>query len=90
MVYDKGSSSPPSGRGQDTTTDSEEANPDVIPVNDGKRCGFAYQFASVCVCGCALGVCIYVMCVCECYEASINVCLRDISNYIMVIFCFPR
>ncbi|XP_042887333.1 neural cell adhesion molecule 2-like [Penaeus japonicus] len=34
MVYDKGSSGSPSGRGQETATDSEEANPDVIPVND--------------------------------------------------------
>lgn len=36
MVYDKGSSGSPSGRGQETATDSEEANPDVIPVNDGE------------------------------------------------------
>lgn len=36
MVYDKGSSGSPTGRGQEITTDSEEANPDVIPVNDGE------------------------------------------------------
>lgn len=36
MVYDKGSGSPSQVRGQEEPTDSDDRNPDLIPINHGE------------------------------------------------------